>query len=69
MTKTEMVAALGQFALENYEEGGHWVYETHEVADYERVLDRVGGSFTKAQKELKELWELREDVRDSYGSF
>ena len=58
MNLTEAQAILQQYALDNYEEGGHWVYETHEAAEYQEYLDEAGGNIAKAKKLVREYWEL-----------
>lgn len=52
------VEQLKQFVLDNYERGGHWVYETHDDEDYQRELRAVGGSLPGAKKGLKQYWEM-----------
>ena len=49
---------LANFAAENYEEGGHWVFECYDVADYQKILDEVGGDVARAKARLKAYWEL-----------
>jgi len=51
------VAALEQYALDNYGSGGHWVYETFSDLDYAEVL-RECGSLEVAKRALKRDWEL-----------
>lgn len=60
---SEEVEALEAFALENYEAGGHWVYETHDRADYEQVLHRAGGDLEEAKAALRQYWGLMNDRR------
>ena len=55
---TEEMKALEQFALDNYEEGGHWVAETHEAADYQEFLDEAAGDLKKAKALVREYWEF-----------
>jgi hypothetical protein len=50
---------LEQYALDNYDNGGHWVYETHGNEDYQEVLDANGGDIAKAKASLKEYWECQ----------
>jgi len=50
------VQALKDFALAHYEEGGHWVFETHSTGDYEQVL-RSHSSVEDAKQDLKDYWE------------
>jgi len=52
------VAALEQYASDNYEVGGHWVYETYDREEYEDVLKRNGFDLAKAKADIKEHWEL-----------
>jgi len=54
----EAQKALEQFALENYEAGGHWVYETHEASCYQEYLDEAGGNIAKAKKLVRKQWEF-----------
>lgn len=65
----DSVAILEAFALDHYEEGGHWVYETHDRKDYEKVLDRHGGDVEAAKVELRDHWfliqEYAEDIRNA----
>ena len=51
------VEILKQYALDNYEEGGHWVFETYSDADYAKVLVEHQ-SVEAAKKAIKEDWEL-----------
>ena len=39
MTATTAIKELQDFARANYEDGGHWVYESFDCADYQEVLD------------------------------
>ena len=59
---TAAVATLRQYALDNYEAGGHWVYETHEDADLQEYLDEANGDIAKAKTLVRHLWELTESV-------
>ena len=54
--KTDDQKALEQYALDNYEEGGHWVYETHGNRDYQDLLDEVGGDLNKAKEQMRAYW-------------
>lgn len=54
----EDMKVLEQFALDNYEEGGHWVYETHEACHYQEYLDEAAGDIEKAKQLVREYWEL-----------
>ena len=46
MTKTEELIA---YATENYEAGGHWIVECWIQADYEDLLNKLGGDVAKAK--------------------
>jgi phage-related minor tail protein len=52
------IERLKQHALDNYEEGGHWVAETYSNDDYVEVLDENNGDLEKALKRLRYYWEL-----------
>jgi hypothetical protein len=49
---------LEQFALDNYEEGGHWVYETYDRNDYIVTLFKADGDVEAAKRHLRQYWEL-----------
>lgn len=57
------IKELRQFALANYDAGGHWVVETYDPDDYARVLMRVGAHDTlgqlveSAKNYLRREWE------------
>jgi hypothetical protein len=51
------VEALKKFALDHYDEGGHWIYETFGTGDYECVL-RSFSTLEEAKEDLKVSWEL-----------
>ena len=51
------VAALKQYALDNYDAGGHWVAETYSDLDYAEVVFEYS-SLEECKKELKDFWEL-----------
>ena len=55
MTKTEELIA---YATENYEAGGHWIVECWIQADYEDLLNNLGGDVAKAKGSLQAQWEL-----------
>lgn len=59
---TAAVATLRQYALDNYEAGGHWAYETHEDADFQEYLDDANGNMEAAKRALREYWRLIESV-------
>jgi hypothetical protein len=56
------VATLRQYALNNYEAGGHWAYETHEDADFQEYIDDANGNMKAAKRALREYWKLIESV-------
>ena len=59
MTKTqENVEELEQYALDNYEAGGHWVYETYSRAEYVDALECSAYDLDAAKKRIREHWEL-----------
>ena len=49
---------LYQYAVANYEDGGHWIAETYSVADYSELLAECGGNVNKAKQKLKTRWKL-----------
>ena len=53
-----MIDQLKAYAMEHYEAGGHWIFETYSDADYQREIDFAGGSFAKAKKALKLEWKI-----------
>lgn len=65
----EPIKELGAYALEHYEDGGHWVYETYSYADYAMVLANANGDVEQAKKLLREDWEMStercEDIRNA----
>lgn len=63
----EMIEALKKYALDNYNEGGHWVYETHDDRDYEGLIVATG-SLEDAMKQIKEYWELKQDMDDDISA-
>lgn len=52
-----LVTSLERYAADNYEAGGHWVYETHSYKDYIEILERNDFDLAKAKQEVKEYWE------------
>lgn len=66
---TNNIKTLEAYALANYEAGGHWVYETHNAADYQEILDGANGNVEAAKKALREYWEwtakVAADIRGS----
>ena len=59
---------LKNYALVNYDNGGHWVFESFTPDDYQQVLDNNGGNLVKAKKELKEYWEYKQDSIEAFLS-
>ncbi len=53
-------AALEAYALKHYEDGGHWVYETHGRADYEEYLAEANWDLDVAIQRMVSYWELME---------
>lgn len=53
----DVVKVLKDFALANYEEGGHWVYECWGNEDYLQALTE-GGDLAGAMKVIKDHWEM-----------
>jgi len=49
---------LEAYALEHYEEGGHWVYETHEFADYLDYLADANWDINVAIQRMVSYWQL-----------
>lgn len=52
------IQQLQQFALDNYEAGGHWVYECWDAADYNEVLDGCLGDIELAKEMIQAHWQL-----------
>ena len=61
MKLKEPVAALEAYALKHYEEGGHWVYETHEVEDYIQFLADAHWDLEVAIQRMVSYWQLMND--------
>jgi len=57
---TQELQSLKQYALDNYEAGGHWVFETYSDAEYAEVL-RGSQSIEAAKEAIKRDWELCEE--------
>jgi len=57
-----LVTSLEQYAADNYEAGGHWVYETYSYKDYVEVLEHNDFNVDEAKRELKEYWEFTNDM-------
>lgn len=49
---------LYQYCVDHYEEGGHWIAETWDSADYQEVLDECAGNIAKAKAVIRSRWEL-----------
>jgi len=54
--KSTAIKELQDFANTNYEDGGHWVYEAFDCADYQEVLDGHNGNVEQAKAQLCEYW-------------
>lgn len=61
MTDKEMIAKLQDHCLEHYEQGGHWLYETYDEADFLKILYICKGDMDEAIKECEVRWKLLED--------
>ena len=59
---TDNIKTLQAYALANYEAGGHWVYETHDTADYQKILDDAGGNVGAAKKAIRKHWEVTAEI-------
>jgi hypothetical protein len=62
--------ALKQYALANYEQGGHWVFETWDHADYVELFERhhtgrttEAQAYKKAMTALRREWELTNELQ------
>ena len=55
--KSTAIKELQDFANTNYEDGGHWVYEAFDAADYQEVLDGHNGNVEQAKAQLREYWQ------------
>ena len=58
MTDADKTKALEAYALANYEQGGHWVYETHSEEDYLDLLKQANGDLETAKILVKREWEF-----------
>ena len=54
---TTAIKQLQDFARANYEQGGHWVYEAFDCADYQEVLTAYNGNIDLCKSELRHHWE------------
>lgn len=53
----KLLADLKAYALSHYAEGGQWVVECFDDADYEQYLKK---GFKNAKKALKAYWTLKQ---------
>ena len=58
MAFDDKIRALEQFCLDHYDEGGHWLYETHEAADWIEKLTECGGDLEAAKADCRAHWKL-----------
>jgi len=62
----DAIMELEQYALEHYEQGGHWVCEGFDLIDYMDVLEHCRGNVPEAKAQVKKYWEtIRERERES----
>lgn len=54
----DLIEQLKQFALDNYEIGGHWIVECWDSADYNNVLDQCDGDVEAARRVMQRDWEF-----------
>jgi hypothetical protein len=54
---TTAIKELQDFAHANYEDGGHWVYESFDCADYQEVIDDNKGNMDLCKARLRHHWE------------
>jgi hypothetical protein len=52
--------ALQEFALDHYEQGGHWVIDVFTKEDYDWYLNRAT-SMSEAREELQKYWTIIEE--------
>jgi hypothetical protein len=66
--KTTAILELQDYAHAHYEQGGDWVYECFDTADYQEVLDYYRGDMSQAKDALKSRWEqmhqMEQEVQD-----
>ena len=55
--KSTAIKELQDFAHANYEDGGHWVYEAFDCADYQEVLDDNNSNMELCKARLRHHWE------------
>lgn len=58
MNNETAIKALEQYALDHYAQGGDWVYETHDRADYLEYLTNAQGNLDDAKAAMKRYWTL-----------
>lgn len=63
---TTAIKQLQDFALANYEDGGHWVYETFDCADYQQVLEDNKFNIEMCEAQLRHHWEHFEKLEQEY---
>jgi hypothetical protein len=66
--------ALKQFALENYDKGGHWIFETWDHADYVEMFERhrterntEAQAYKKAMTAMRQEWRRINDYQSECG--
>lgn len=66
--KSTAILELQDYAHAHYEQGGDWVYECFDTADYQEVLDYYRGNIEIAKSALKARWEamhqMEQEVQD-----
>jgi hypothetical protein len=55
--KSTAIKELQDYARANYEDGGHWVYEAFDCADYQEVLNENNGNMELCKARLKHHWQ------------
>ena len=58
MNTKSKVLALQAYALSCYDQGGHWVYETHNDEDYEQFLSEANWDLGIAMQRMVSYWRL-----------
>ncbi len=59
-----VVTDLGQWLLENYNNGAHWIYETTDAAHHVAALRAMDGDVQAYRASLKREWESTEDYAE-----
>jgi hypothetical protein len=54
------IAVLKAYALEHYDDGGHWIYECYDKGDYVNRLEESNFDVEKAKTLIHKEWELLE---------